>query len=141
MTADLQYAALGLMLLGCLARARSLIWQFSKRRTPTDSQTTQSKATQSIPKIDFEDDLGEVLKREPIANLEEQQIKVVKSRASSLVNDYTAENRPLNERDDTKPESASPDRDLKHSRSSEPAKKRKKKRKGDAFDDLFSGLF
>jgi ribonuclease MRP protein subunit RMP1 len=141
LTADLQYAALGMMLIGCLARARSLIRQFSNRKTSTESQTREPEATQAIPEIGLRDDLGEVLRREPFANLDAQQVESVEERPNSLEMVSTLGKYPLNPQAHIEVERASPGRSLKNSRSSTPAKKKKKKNKrGDTFDDLFSGL-
>ncbi|KAF8859625.1 hypothetical protein BDZ45DRAFT_673166 [Acephala macrosclerotiorum] len=137
---NLQYAHLGVMLLGMLARIRSVIRPLGKEKPEEDEEEDEEevflKRSEQVMELAREDedmqDLGEVVRREELAQDEEQDEeeetqavpktlkgKRAKAKAMSLL-DSDSESRPR--------------------KSSKEEKKKKKRKRGDAFDDLFDGL-
>lgn len=154
--ADNQYSALGLVLLACLARVKSVIRQLveDEKVEGADSEAeVQGDVVMELETVENErrDDLGEVVdRREILGNLEgplndnevsgdeqemlEDQIAPEDTEEAQRVTiskqGKKKRTRPLVDRDESlRRETATP---------SKPPKKKRKK--GDAFDDLFSGL-
>ena len=156
LVADNQYSALGLVLVGCLARVKSVIRQFVEDEK-IDSTDSEAEVEEDVVmeletgENERQDDLGEVVdRREILGNLEgpldddevsgdeqemlevqiapeaieeTQRVTISKQGKKKLMG-------PLVDRDEIlRRETATP---------SKPPKKKRKK--GDAFDDLFSGL-
>jgi ribonuclease MRP protein subunit RMP1 len=135
LVADNQYAALGLMLMGCLARLRRVLGLLRGNR---DRDSVDDRDGHGVDKRDLEGELkdgmdaGEVVRREEVVGEEghekiddedeEEGTSLKKAKAkklsipaeeeqTSVAEDPTATKRP-----------------------------KKKRKKGDAFDDLFAGL-
>lgn len=139
LTADGQYASLGLTLLGCLAKAQSLIRPFSKIQdiTVPDPIALIQKTTIAATN---EDDLGEVVSREAVDPAIVDTLEDQHSTASGQDNQFyhVAEKRRKN---DQKSVNVSNMQELGPASNPNAKKKSKKKRKrGDEFDDLFSTL-
>jgi ribonuclease MRP protein subunit RMP1 len=148
LTADGQYASLGLTLLGCLAKARSVIRPFA--RGLEAEEVEESKTEESVvASAQRDNDLGEVISREKPA----PQVEVGKSKKPLMID---------NEIDIDADEIGTQTMQLKKKKRDigslggqeaidiideaspslpmEKAKKKKKRKKADAFDDLFSSL-
>lgn len=131
--ADNQYATLGLMLMGTLASFRSVIRPFGKGEEedgnvgPGIGEVVSDGHVRVAP----EDDFGEVVRREEVEiaapveeDVEEAEAVVAKKLKKSKRREVVAQD----QMEEVEAEST-------------PAKRPKKKRKnGDAFDDLFAGL-
>lgn len=150
MTADGQYASLGLTLLGCLAKARSVVRPFAKGVEAEEVEESKPAETKAINvAVQQEADLGEVISREKAS----PQVEVGKSKKSSIIDneiDIDADEigtqtkqvkkkkRKIESLEKqgavTAVDEASPSLPM------EKAKKKKKRKKADAFDDLFSSL-
>ncbi|CZT46210.1 uncharacterized protein RSE6_06609 [Rhynchosporium secalis] len=132
--ADNQYAALGLMIMATLARVQTLLKSLEKE-SESESENGDPDLPPSAAKgLDAESvdiargtDLGEVVSREDVVDMEEDDgvdIKKLKKKKK----------RRERVEDEGEAESAA-------GVAATPAKRPKKKRKkGDAFDDLFAGL-
>jgi ribonuclease MRP protein subunit RMP1 len=157
LVADNQYSALGLVLLGCLARVKSVIRQFveDEKIEGTDSEAeVEGDVVMELKNSENErqDDLGEVVDRREILGhlegplddddevsgdgqeeLEEQIAPETTEEAQRVTISKPGKKKrmgPLVDRDEVLTrETATP---------SKPPKKKRKK--GDAFDDLFSSL-
>ena len=153
LVADNQYSALGLVLLGCLARVKSLIRQFVEDEKVEGANSEAEVVVMEFVTVENErqDDLGEVVdRREILGNLEgpldadevsgdEQDIleEQIAPEAAEEIQRVTISKQgkkkrmgPLVDRDESlTTETETP---------SKPPKKKRKK--GDAFDDLFSSL-
>jgi len=140
LVADNQYAALGLMLMGTLARVQTVLSELGgSGRAAADGDGGEEfegeeneilKEENSGGARETEADLGEVVSREAVAEIEEDddevQLKKLKKSKRKAKTDG-----------DRDGEAGAADGE-----GSLPAKRPKKKRKkgGDAFDDLFAGL-
>jgi ribonuclease MRP protein subunit RMP1 len=125
LTADNQFAPLGLMLLGCLARARMVVGGL--KGEDVEKAEDGGGNEQDVLAEERQDDVGEVVKRDEVVEQtyegeQEDGIKVRNSKKQKRKKD-------------------APDKAQKEVGDSTPLKRLKKKRKkGDAFDDLFSSL-
>lgn len=145
LTADNQYATLGLMLLGCLARVRMVVRPFGKQ-TIVNEELIEIKADESVEMVDG-NDLGEVIKREDIpsqkhALVEDESDSVEKELELRQATKKTKKiavvgDEPSKKRKVTVQAEATEKKTTTLLAAKPPKKKRKK---GDAFDDLFSGL-
>lgn len=156
LVADNQYSALGLVLLGCLARVKSAIRQFvddEKIEGVDPEPEVEGDVVMELETGENErqDDLGEVVdRREILGNLEgpldddevsgdepEKLEKLADPEATKEIQRVT-----VSKQGKKKPTGPLMDRDESLTReTATPSKPPKKKRKkGDAFDDLFSSL-
>ncbi|XMA12413.1 hypothetical protein WAI453_005204 [Rhynchosporium graminicola] len=132
--ADNQYAALGLMIMATLARVQTLLKSLDKE-SESESENGDPDLPPSAAKgLDAESvdiargtDLGEVVSREDVVDMEEDDGVDIKRLKKKKKKRERVE-------DEGEAESAA-------GVAATPAKRPKKKRKkGDAFDDLFAGL-
>lgn len=130
LVADNQYAALGLMLVGTLARVRRVVRPL--RGKERDEEGSEGRMEGLVVKGGQDaQDIGEVVRREELvegqgpdtADLEEEDNSALK-RPKAKKRSVTAEEAKVSTVEDSIP-------------SKRPKKKRKK---GDALDDLFAGL-
>lgn len=136
--ADNQYAALGLMLMATLARVRSVLRVLGngkEKESGNESGDEEGKGDArevlaAEPMVDArETDLGEVVGREEIVGIEGEDGGLVVKKIKKIKKKKRRE-RAEEEESDAGAETVPA-----------PAKRPKKKRKkGDAFDDLFAGL-
>jgi ribonuclease MRP protein subunit RMP1 len=132
LVADNQYAALGLMLMGCLARVRKVIKPLGRDRDDDDELTGEEKGEGLEKKEEL--DLGEVIKRE--------ELHVEEAGEERNPDEEDGENdaqlrRPKKKKRSVTVEEAK-ESTVKDSTTTKRLKKKRKKR--DAFDDLFDGL-
>ena len=127
LVADNQYAALGLMLLACLARVRKVVAPLRAERHEIVGDEMMRKDVVEKSGMDF----GEVITREEVLGQhgsgqdeedQEERLQPKKSRKKEQYVTMVEEKELLVE---------------KPAATKRPKKKRKK---GDAFDDLFAGL-
>jgi len=156
LVADNQYSALGLVLVGCLAKVKSVIRQFVEDEKIEDSDLEAEVEEDVVTKLETgenerQEDLGEVLDRRDILghlerpldddevsgdeqeDLEEQIAPEVIEEAQRVTSSKPGKKKrtgPLVARDESLTRETAPP--------SKPPKKKRKK--GDAFDDLFSSL-
>ncbi|KAH6715227.1 hypothetical protein BKA61DRAFT_655519 [Leptodontidium sp. MPI-SDFR-AT-0119] len=138
LVADNQYAALGLMLMATLARVRSVLRVLGngkEKESGNESGDEEGKGDArevlaAEPMVDArETDLGEVVGREEIVGIEGEDGGLVVKKIKKIKKKKRRE-RAEEEESDAGAETVPA-----------PAKRPKKKRKkGDAFDDLFAGL-
>jgi ribonuclease MRP protein subunit RMP1 len=150
LVADNQYSALGLVLLGCLARVKSVIRQFveDEKIEGTDSEAeVEGDVVMELVTVEIErqDDLGEVVdRREILGNLEgplddvevpgdEQEMP-----EEQIAPEATEEAQRVTISKQGKKKRMGPLVGKDESLTRKPPKKKRKK--GDAFDDLFSSL-
>jgi ribonuclease MRP protein subunit RMP1 len=155
LVADNQYAALGLVLMGTLARVKRVIRPFGpeKIRSECHSEDRLQDLTSELEKNDAvllgEADLGEVVNREEVGKMVASSGKVGGSGAARKDNSGEGEgssdevqiNKGKKKRKDVIKESTA-EWNAVESRTMIMTTKgpKKKRRKGDAFDDLFSSL-
>jgi ribonuclease MRP protein subunit RMP1 len=156
LVADNQYSALGLVLVGCLAKVKSVIRQFVEDEKIEGSDLEAEVEEDVVTKLETgenerQEDLGEVLDRRDILghlerpldddevsgdeqeDLEEQIAPEVIEEAQRVTSSKPGKKKrtgPLVARDESLTRETAPP--------SKPPKKKRKK--GDAFDDLFSSL-
>ena len=156
LVADNQYSALGLVLLGCLARVKSVIRQFveEEKIEGTDSEAEVEGDVVMEPMTienERQDDLGEVVdRREILGNLEgplydDEVSGEEQEMLEEQIAPETTEETPrvtISKQGKNKRMGPPVNRDESLTRETPtPSKPPKKKRKkGDAFDDLFSSL-
>ena len=136
--ADNQYAALGLMLLGTLARIKTLIRPLGKEVDDEPEVEVEGKP-EGLDK-NTGDDFGEVVKREELQSLgveegngrhmehQEDEDNGVQNRKS------TEKRKRANETSDSHKQATVERTPMK------PPKKKKRRKHGDALDDLFDSL-
>jgi ribonuclease MRP protein subunit RMP1 len=138
LVADNQYAALGLLLIGILARLRSVLKVLGKElgieieMEEIESPALVEEKEVKAPQNDVGDDFGEVVSRtaatveeDNVLGEDDQEIPVVRKKKEGKKKRKEVEEAQKG----------------KEVMDSTPSKRPKKKRKkGDAFDDLFSGL-
>ncbi|CAG8962051.1 hypothetical protein HYFRA_00005093 [Hymenoscyphus fraxineus] len=168
LTADNQYAALGLMLLGSLARFQTVIKQVAKEiNLVLDKDLEIPEIIQSregisdLGLLQGKGDVGEVISREAfgplglegrdvddgegedVGSLREKVVKE-KKRRNEVVEDVESEGNDgasnLLKRKKKRKESGEEVVSVKGESTAKVKKAKKKKKKGDAFDDLFGGL-
>ncbi|KAB8291800.1 hypothetical protein EYC80_006592 [Monilinia laxa] len=140
LVADNQYATLGLMLMGCLARLYKVLGNL---RVLTAEEIAEKagtvKETAKVNEPEVGEDLGEKIVRDaPVPGVTESNSDVEEE-----VKDDT-EVKILKQKK-RKPEGEGSDKKTSKlssldSTPAKPAKKKRKKKGGDAFDDLFDGL-
>jgi ribonuclease MRP protein subunit RMP1 len=135
--ADNQYSALGLTLLGSLARVRSVMGMLVEDGEEGVTEAEVEGETLS-KKVEIGDDFGEVVDREEILGTlgkpDADEKVEVEPKQSGEQEGESSEEKP-------KPTVAKPDERKQIQERATPSKPPKKKRKkGDAFDDLFSSL-
>jgi ribonuclease MRP protein subunit RMP1 len=153
LVADNQYSALGLVLLGCLARVKSVIGMLVEDEGMDGVTETGVGEEESVMReVEVKDDFGEVVSRKEIlGDIDESLIEVneegddAKEQSGGQVEQETTdESQHITMARSRKKKGPSPltDRDKRPGNEiSTPSKPPKKKRKkGDAFDDLFSSL-
>jgi len=141
LVADNQYSALGLMLIATLARVQYLIHPFGK--DADDELVIEELDAQNLnSEIEIEmGDLGEVVSREEISKVgvddEDENEKMQEDTEVEVV-----AKKPVKRRKVEKVKEEVGKKEENVGVDEKPAKKAKKKRKkgGDAFDDLFAGL-
>lgn len=129
MVADNRYAALGLMLMGVLARFKSVLSVLGEEvGVPVEDPSLVDEEEVSVLK-EGGDDFGEVVSRDVLVDVgeDEDQVRRTALRTPEKGNKKRGEDEEKRETDVVE---------------STPSKRPKKKRKkgGDALDDLFSGL-
>jgi len=136
--ADNQYAALGLLLIGILARLRSVLKFLGKElgieieMEEIESPVLVEGKQANAPENEAGDDFGEVVARTTVEVAEE-----------NLLGEEDQESPVLSKKKEGKKKRKEVEatQKAKEVMDSTPSKRPKKKRKkGDAFDDLFSGL-
>ena len=131
LVADNQYAALGLMLVGTLARVGKVI---APLRGETDQEEVVHGKGPDYPEVKDMLDFGEVVKREEILDEEGSHVKQLDDeRGEDIVGLQRPEKKIRSNLMEKAKESL-----LKDSTTTKRPKKKRKK--GDAFDDLFAGL-
>jgi ribonuclease MRP protein subunit RMP1 len=130
LVADNQYAALGLMLLGILARVKRVIEPLRGERDEVMEEVRNEEGLKGDEVLDF----GEVIQREEILDL--GRVNEDRPAEEDEENDAASSNSKKKKRSMTTEEAIAP-----VAEDSNIIKQLKKKRKkGDAFDDLFAGL-
>jgi ribonuclease MRP protein subunit RMP1 len=139
LVADNQYATLGLLLLGVLARVRSVIRPFGRDVKEDESLIGNESGVVSQLGSGDGNDLGEVVEREEVGASCDMERSSKVAHADHDDEDENMKSKKLKKkkRKSTGAEDASKDMAAKSTPSKRPKKKRKK---GDAFDDLFSSL-
>jgi ribonuclease MRP protein subunit RMP1 len=140
LVADNQYSALGLTLLGSLARVRSVMGKLLEDEEEGVAEAEVRDET-SMQGVEIGDDLGEVVSREEI-------LGDVKDSRDDVDEEVEFEQKKSGEQEEgepseetQKPTIAKPLKRMKIQETATASKPPKKKRKrGDAFDDLFSSL-
>lgn len=141
LVADNQYATLGLMLMGCLARLYKVLGTL--RVLSAEEIAEKAGTVKETVKVNDEpevgEDLGERIVRDaPVSGVTENSTQVEKE-----ANDDTEVN--ISKQKKRKPEGEGSDKMISKlpsldSTPVKPPKKKRKKKGGDAFDDLFDGL-
>ena len=144
LVADNQYSALGLVLLGCLARVKSALAQLVDEEEDAVSEVGKEVFVEVEGAEVPSDDFGEIVKREAVlAGLEDDEGEEDERKKRSTIEEtpqLTMSNSAQLESE--QPGSPSVDKSSEQDmvvHAPRPRKKRKKG-KGDAFDDLFSSL-
>jgi ribonuclease MRP protein subunit RMP1 len=138
LVADNQYAALGLLLIGILARLRTVLEVLGKELgieieiEEIESPALVEEKEVKAPQNDVSDDFGEVVSRTAVT-VEEDNVLGEDDQESPVVSKKKDGKKKRKEVEEAQKG--------KEAMDSTPSKRPKKKRKkGDAFDDLFSGL-
>ncbi|PQE13929.1 ribonuclease mrp subunit rmp1 protein [Rutstroemia sp. NJR-2017a BBW] len=129
LVADNQYATLGLMLMGCLARFHRILVGL---KVATEEEV-EEKAVEDVKKEtkvdDIVEDLGEkIVRDQPRGEIDGSSHK-----------GKVQEDEPM-EIKTSKPKKRKEEDQLLERNDAKPAKKKRKKKGGDAFDDLFDSL-
>ncbi|PQE08933.1 Ribonuclease MRP subunit rmp1 protein [Rutstroemia sp. NJR-2017a WRK4] len=129
LVADNQYATLGLMLMGCLARFHRILVGL---KVATEEEV-EEKAVEDVKKEtkvdDIVEDLGEkIVRGQPRGEIDGSSHKR-----------KAQEDEPM-EIKTSKPKKRKEEDQLLERNDAKPAKKKRKKKGGDAFDDLFDSL-
>lgn len=144
LTADGQYASVGLTLLACLAKAKSVVRPFSNVQEGEQKDVVAEVRVEAVPS-GGEDDLGEIIKRETL--VEAAEVKKPK-KPIMIENEIDIDEEDITSRsqqDRKNKKRKNPVEESTHSISTPDSTaikkaKKKKRKQGDAFDDLFSSL-
>jgi ribonuclease MRP protein subunit RMP1 len=137
LVADNQYATLGLMLMGCLARFHRILVGL---KVATEDEVAE-KAAGDVKTETKADDIAEDLGEKIVRDQPRGEIDVSRGKRKVQENEPAGfktskskkrkEDNPVLEQNDAKYSDSTPQK---------PAKKKRKKKGGDAFDDLFDSL-
>ncbi|QSZ37862.1 hypothetical protein DSL72_008962 [Monilinia vaccinii-corymbosi] len=135
LVADNQYATLGLMLMGCLARLYRILGAL-RVLTPEEiaEKAGAVKETAKVDEPEIGEDLGEkIVRGGPVPGMMEENHKEDDAGLKkSKLKKRKQEGEVLDQKTTKSPSS--------HSTPAKPPKKKRKKKGGDLFDDLFDGL-
>ncbi|KAE8450119.1 hypothetical protein EG329_006900 [Mollisiaceae sp. DMI_Dod_QoI] len=138
---DLQYANLGLVLLGMLARIRTVIRSLGKEKLDKEEEIeseTQAGGNERVDELSRVDeamqDLGEVVRREDVATLDHEEEQDEEDKVAAGLKASKAKGRKSGALPALKSDSEP------RPKKSKEEKKKKKRKRGDAFDDLFDRL-
>ncbi|PQE04220.1 ribonuclease mrp subunit rmp1 protein [Rutstroemia sp. NJR-2017a BVV2] len=137
LVADNQYATLGLMLMGCLARFHRILVGLKV----TTEEEVEEKAVGDVEKetkvVDVAEDLGEKIVRDQPRGEIDESIHKRKVQDDDRTEFKTSKPKKRKEVDQLL---ECNDAKYPDSTQVKPAKKKRKKKGGDAFDDLFDSL-
>jgi ribonuclease MRP protein subunit RMP1 len=127
LVADNQYAALGLMLLATLARMNRVISPLALKAIVTEPVLKEGLVASSAPDGDVvaREDFGERIERGAPTSTKEGNITPKSDNKAAKKRGFATEETAMNKQVQA---------------SATPKPPKKKRKKGDAFDDLFSGL-
>ncbi|KAM3082234.1 Ribonuclease MRP protein subunit rmp1 [Clarireedia jacksonii] len=137
LVADNQYATLGLMLMGCLARFHRILVGLRVVTEEEGEEKVVDDVKKETKMDDIVEDLGEkIVRDQPREEIDES------IRTMSLKEDGSVESKTPKPKKRKHEVQALQQKDTKSSdlTPAKPPKKKRKKKGGDAFDDLFDGL-
>jgi ribonuclease MRP protein subunit RMP1 len=136
--ADNQYAALGLMLLGTLARVKTVIRPLGKKEIDDEQEVEVVGKSEDLAE-DVGDDLGEVVMRETLDSLSVENDEQVPDEADED-DEFRLQNRRSTEKRKRTSETGESRTEATVERTPTKPSKKKKRKKGDVFDVLFDSL-
>lgn len=141
MVKDLQYANLGLMLLGMLARIKSVIQRLGKEKSDEEGVGKGDEIRlDALVEVSREDeqmqDLGEVVRREELELISHEEERETEDEVAVMGKTPKVKQMNTEALTQLDGDNESPPKKKKNKEE----KKKKKRKRGDAFDDMFDSL-